>query len=134
MDLGYRGLGHRRDRLADQLAAANIGAVILGDQQIDRRYEEERESRSDRHAGHQHQPDAVARGGPRPGHEREREVTAHRGHAGHHDRPKAGDGGFLDGLELGMAGLALELVGELDDQDAILRDQAHPSVTRPTWE
>ena len=42
---------------------------------------------------------------------------------GHQDRPQAGHGRLLHRLELGLA-LLLQLVGELDDQDAVLGDQA----------
>ena len=53
-----------------------IRAMVLGDQQVDGRHEEERENRPHGHPGDEHQADAVSRRGPSAGHQRQRKVAA----------------------------------------------------------
>ncbi len=61
---------------------------------------------------------------PAPGRERERHRAQHHGARGHEDRAQPQDGGLLHRLQHALA-LGLHLVGELDDQDAVLGDEAH---------
>ena len=47
------------------LLDAALGAVVLGDQHVERRHDEEREQRADRHAGDEDEADRVTRDGAR---------------------------------------------------------------------
>ena len=49
-------------------------------------------------------------------------MTADRRHARHHHGAEPGHGGIADGVDLALT-LFLQLVGELDDEDPVLRDQ-----------
>ena len=70
---------------------------------------------------------------PAPLREHQRNHAEHHGRGRHEDRPQAHAGGGDDGVALGFAALLL-LVGDLDDQDAVLadesdqRDEAHLGV------
>jgi hypothetical protein len=67
--------------------------------------------------------------GPVASHQREMADDGRRGR--HQDRPQPRAGGFDDRGELVGSGL-LQVIRELHDQDAVLRNQAD-SVIRPTW-
>jgi hypothetical protein len=76
------------------------------------------------HPGHEHDADAVARLRARAGDEDEREVSEHGRGRGHQHRPQARQGRLAQRRQPGEAAL-LQRVRELDDQDPVLRDQAH---------
>ena len=96
--------------------------LIFSNQHVNRRNHKQREKGPDGHPSDEHQADRIARGGACARHEGQREVSGNGGGAGHQDRPQPGHGGRGHGLAFGVA-LFLELVGELDDQDAVFRDQ-----------
>ena len=105
----------------------------LGDDCVDRRNDEQRERGADDHAAHQRDADAVARAGARTMREDQRQVPEHRGRRGHQNRPQSCGRGLGDRARLVEPG-ALQLVRELDDQDAVLGhqpdecDQTHLAV------
>jgi hypothetical protein len=97
--------------------------VLDGDQRVEDRHDEQREERADDHAGDEHDADAVARLRARPGDEHQREVTEDRRRRRHQHRTQARLRRFAQRCSLREPAL-LQRVGELDDQDAVLRDQA----------
>src|SRR5512140_990151 len=97
--------------------AFTIPAVVAGDEHVDGRYDEEGEEGADEHPADQDQTDGVPGGGASAGDQGEREMAGDRGGADHQDRPEADGGCLTNRLQLGEP-LKLQLVGELDDQDA----------------
>ena len=93
------------------------------DQHVDRRHDEQREHRADDHAADQHDADAVARAGAGTGREHQRKVTDDGRRRRHQDRTQPRAGGFDHRVEL-LRSRLLQVVRELHDQDAVLRDQA----------
>ena len=91
-------------------------------QHVDRRHHEQREQRADDHPADQHDADAVARSGAGAGREHQREVADDRRRGGHQDRAQPRARRLDDRVELVLSRF-LEMVGELHDQDAVLRHQ-----------
>ncbi len=97
--------------------------MLFGNQHVDGRNHQQGEDGAERHAGNDGNADRIARRSAGARDQRQREVAADRGGAGHQHRAQADQRGLAHGLELGQAA-ALEFVGKLDDEDAVLRDQA----------
>ena len=103
--------------------ALGFGVVILGKQHVHRRQHEQREQRAERHAGHDHQADAVARRGACAGHQASAEsdrTPSQRWSSSTGRKRVAAASRTASSLR---EPAPLQLVGELDDQDAVLRHQ-----------
>src|SRR3990172_1160703 len=101
--------------------------VVAGDEHVDGWDDEQGEEGADEHAADQHQADRIPRGGAGAGDQGQREMAADGGGAGHEDRAESGHRRLTHGRNLRQA-LELQLVGEFDDQDAVLGhqpDQGH---------
>ena len=86
-------------------------------------HHEQGEERGHQHAGEDHHSDGDPAFRARPGGEHQGQRADGGGHPGHHDGAQAHGGGLQRGLAQFHA-LIAQLVGELHDQDAVLRRQA----------
>ena len=111
-ELGLEPLGLRRARLGEAREK----------QERDRRHEERDERREAEPADHD-PAERLARLRPGAAHEDQRHAAGDRRDHRHHHRPQADAAGLADGVLDAKAALA-ELVGELHDQDAVLRHDA----------
>jgi hypothetical protein len=107
-----------RGRLA--LGAAAVEQVAHHHEE--HRHQEDGEDRRGKHAAHHRPADRMA-AGARAGGNGQRQHAEDEGKAGHQDRAQPQLGGFDRGVE-GAHALAHPLLGELDDQDRVLRRQA----------
>src|SRR5215469_7838374 len=98
-------------------------SMRLGNEHVDRRHDEQSECRSDDHAAHQHDADAVAGSGSRPFREDEGKVADDRRRRCHQDGSQSRGGSFYDGGQLLLTHF-LELIRKLDNQNAVLRHQS----------
>src|SRR3989454_3573676 len=89
---------------------------------VDRRDDEQGEGGPDDHAGDEHDADAVARSRAGTGGEHQGQVADDGGRGRHQDGAQARAGRLDDGVQRELP-LLLQLVGELDNQDAVLRDE-----------
>jgi hypothetical protein len=102
--------------------AGFLADVLLGEEHVDGRDDQQGEEGSEGHAGDDGQADGIAGGGARAGHEHEGEMAADGGGAGHEDGAQANQGRLADRFEFAQTG-SLELVGKLDDEDAVLGNE-----------
>jgi len=102
--------------------AGRFLAVRGAEQQIHRRHHEQREQRADRDPRGDHQTHVEAADRAGAARRDQRQHAQHHRRRRHQDRTQADAGGVLDRLALGQA-LQLQLVGELDDQNAVLADE-----------
>ena len=94
------------------------------EQAIERRHHEQRQQRGERHAEDDHDTDGGTAGRARTAGHDQRHRAHDRGDRGHQDRAQAHHAGFDDGLA-DLPALVAQLIGEFDDQDAVLRRQPH---------
>ena len=106
-----------------QLLASGRGVGEGRENGVQGRDEEEREDGGEAHAPDDDEADRGASLGARAGGEHQRHRAEDRGDRGHQDRAHADHGG-LAGRVLHAHALGAELVGELDEQDAVLGHQA----------
>ncbi len=97
--------------------------MLRGDDHVNRRQNEQGEERADSHAADQHDAYAVAGLGAGARHEDKRKVAEHGRGRRHQYRPQSRHRRLSDGNRFEVPG-KLELVGESDDQDAVLGDEA----------
>ena len=112
---------------------APLGAVVLGDQHVERRHDEQREQRADRHAADEHEADRVTRDGAGAGDERQREVAGDRGDGRHQDRAQADARRLPDRLELARARSRCSSLANSTMRMPFFEIRP-TSVTRPTCE
>src|SRR5687767_3823082 len=93
------------------------------DEHVGGRDDEQREDGAEQQAADDDPADRLARLGAGAGGERERQRAEHHRARGHEDRPQPQRGG-LDHRAGRIHALAAQLVGELDDKDAVLGDEA----------
>ena len=96
--------------------------MLCAEQNVHGRYDEEREQRADRQAREEHDSHRATPRGACAGGNDERHDTEHHRRGRHEDRSQSHCRGLLDGRDLG-APLALQLIGELHDQNAVLADE-----------
>ena len=86
--------------------------------------DEQRKQRTDRQSRRDHKPHVEARGGARARGHDQRYDAEHHGRRCHQDRTQPDRRRLDHCVALRAAGM-LQLVGEFDDQDAVLADQSH---------
>ena len=96
--------------------------MLLRDEHVKRRHNEQSEDRSDRHTADEHKTDRISRRSAGAGHERKRKVTGDSRDARHHDRTQTNARCLRDRSQFCQT-LPLQFVRELDDQDSVLRNQ-----------
>jgi hypothetical protein len=95
---------------------------VTGEQRVGGGHDEQRQQRAERHAADDHPADLRARFGARAGGERERHGAQHHRAGGHQDGPQA-QRRRIDHRVDQLLALGAKLIGELDDQDAVLGDE-----------
>ena len=103
------------------LGDARLGEA--GEQAEDDRRQEQRRDRGEAEAADDDPAERAAGLGAGAAGQEQRQAAEHGGDHGHDHRAQADERGVADRLVHRLAGVA-ELVGELDDQDAVLRHQA----------
>ena len=97
--------------------------MLLGNEHVKRRHDEQREDRSNCHPADEHETDGVSCGRARATNECERKVTCHGRDAGHHDRTQTNARRLRDGVKLTQT-LPLQFVRELNNQDSVFRNES----------
>eukprot|EP01136_Pigoraptor_vietnamica_P036003 Opistho-1_new@9345 len=101
------------------------GEILARDEGVEHRHHEQSEDRADNHAAENHQAHRVARGSTSArGDDQRHDAERHR-RRGHQDRPQAYLGRSDDRLAARQPMLFALLVGEFDQQDAVLGDQSY---------
>jgi hypothetical protein len=93
-------------------------------QQVDRRHYEQREQRADTETRGDCQADVEAADRARAGGQQQRHHGDNHRHRGHQDRSQTNGGRPLHRLALAESLGSLQLVGEFDNQDTVLGNQA----------
>src|SRR6266487_225804 len=96
--------------------------MLLGDKHVKRGDNEQSENRPDRHATNQHKTDRISRGRAGARDKCQRKMTGDCRDARHHNRPQANPRCLRDRRELTQT-LPLQFVGELHNQDSVLRNE-----------
>ena len=105
-----------------RLALAGTRYFLAGKQGVHGGHHKHGQHSAQRHAAYDHPADLHARLGTGTGGQRQRQGPQHHGTGGHHDGSQALRSRFDDSINHGHA-LPAQLVGELDNQDAVLGDQ-----------
>ena len=103
---------------------AGLRLVVGGHPDIDRRQHEQREQRADRHAGYDDETDREAARRAGAGRGQQRDQAGDHRRRRHQDRTQPDTSRHLDCRALVETFLELQLVGELDHQNAVLGDEA----------
>src|SRR5882757_1106651 len=96
--------------------------MLLRDEHVQRRHNEQSENRSDSHSADKNKTDRISGSRARTGHEREWKVTRDSCNARHHDRTQTNARSLRDGSQFCQT-LPLQFVRELDNQDSVLRNE-----------
>ena len=99
-------------------------ATRAGQGHVHRRHDKEREQGANGQATENHQAHGLTASGTGAGGDHQRHDAKHHGRRGHEDRAQTGGCGLLNGLAFGFA-LRAQVIGHLDDENAVLADEAH---------
>ncbi len=106
-----------------QRLGAGLVAVVGAEQHVHRRHDEQREQGADGQAGGDDQAHVETADRARSAGENQRHDAQHHGGSGHQNRTQTHACGVFDGFAF-TSPFTLQIVGELDDENAMLGDQA----------